>query len=321
MSTHLKEHLETLKALTSEAKTEQDIAELVSVIKTFSANHSYKKKQPVLLSFALLSAIGFFASFILYPDGFLHFWLGLGSLILFASFFTRARESKNTGDAIAQRAIEIKNGLTWVAVDDRKLWFELKQKFPIFRAGDESQRISAFYQGLTPDGVPFSLFKFTYVDVREEEETDSDGNTSKKTTKTTHHVYGALSNIPNLSGLAINSKMYKQKWDSTSRKFNKKFRVSCENEMVPAKLFTPPVILMFEDQFIQLKNMQTANSEQCFIFSNKIIPATHIKGSIKKTERFICQLENPPVIAELETAKELLDFLNSKFNKTYKEVG
>ncbi|KZN58777.1 hypothetical protein [Pseudoalteromonas luteoviolacea] len=321
MTDPLKEHLAKLTLLSHQAATKQDIKHIASLIEKFSQSHSYQKKQPIVLGTLLFSAIIGTATFIDGSQESVSLTMGAVFIVSLLIFLTRSLQATSVGKEIFRKAIEIENELECQTFDGKKLWYELRKKFSVFNEGDEGQHITALYNSKTECGEAFSLFQFTYVEVKEEEETDSDGNTTKKTTRTTYHKYGLLSSIPNLSALSINAKFFKGKWNSASKKFNRMFRVRCESEMLPAKLFTPSVILEFEERFKALKAFEANNEEQCFVFSSKIMPSTFVKGSIKKTSEFIDSLESPPKIAELQTAKELISYINSKVNKNLKKVS
>jgi hypothetical protein len=321
MADPLKEHLAELSRLSQLATTKQDIKHITSLIEKFSQTHSYKKKQPLVLAVILLSAVFGIATVL---DGRLEGiapLLGATFLISLIVYFSRASKATIAGKELMCRAIEIENKLSPQKIDGEKLWYELQKKFPIFNDGDEGQEITKLYSSTTECGIPFSLFEFEYVDVDEEESTDSDGNTQTETTRTTHYTYGVLCHLKNLSGFSINSRLYRGKWNTASKKFNRMFRVRCESEMLPAKFFTPSVILEFEERFKALKAFEANNEEQCFVFSSKIMPSEFAKGSIKQTSEFLNSLENPPRIAELHTAKELISYIDSKVNKNLKTAS
>ena len=229
--------------------------------------------------------------------------------------------STNVGKSIITKSVEIFNGLEAKEIDGRVLWSELKDKFPLFLRGDESQEITQYLQGVTDKGVTFHLFEFMYVNVDVTESEDNDGNKKTKTTRTIIRIYGLLTIIPNLSGFSVNTKRYKIKWTSTSKIFNKKFKVYCDSELNAAKFFTPSTVLKFEDHFNSLRSIDVRSDHYvCIETESGIIPSNVKAKRIKNTEEFLSQLENPKVLLLLNSSKELIDLFYLKSNNNIRET-
>jgi len=322
-------HFEELKKLSSKANSHKDILEISNKIKKFSSGHGYSSQQPYIKSLFLLSAAAVALTFLFANVDALNYLFNVdfqiysvASCVIFASVFLHREGTKSIiTDNVAIKAVEIKNELKHLTFDGYELWLELRKKFPLFNCGDESQRISQLMSGTTEEGVDFNVFEFTYVTVREVEEKDSDGQKTTKEERTTHEESGILAVVEGFNGFTINTNRYDIKWSSSSKKFNDRFKIKCANELTAAKFFTPSMVLTFEDNYVDLLSMDVSDGASiCMQFDRKILPSTVNVKSIKNTDEYVKQLENPPELLVLTQAKEVIDIINSKTNNKLKRA-
>lgn len=313
----LKNHLGELKAHAVTAKTPDDIDKVAAHITRFSKTHNYKFNQTLALLGLFLSALAlalsFWAQMDLSYDA--RIWLrilaGAVGLFCIVIVYMRFSSVKSTGDQLYVRAVAINAGIERdYEFNGKHYWKELRDIFSIFDCGDESQEITKRYLGGV-DTTPFTLFEFKYVKVTTSRTTDSNGNSRTSKKRTTHFKYGMLVQFTQFNFLSLNVRRFSQKWDSASRTFNKLFKVRCASEILAAKFFDPKVVLAFTDKFNYIKSLDVnPQSVACIELPKDIFP-THVKKpSLRKAANFVQQLQKPAQIPMLESAKELIQFIN-----------
>ena len=314
----LKTHLAKLEDLRVSAKSRDDIPSIVEEIKEYSKSGSYTFQQPFVI---YLLFISFFLTLIIYANSSSDEGLMLAgaSFIVFIgsvfAFFSKKKQVKNAGRNLGHTALALANNLVPnEAFNGRELWKDLKRQFRLFRTGDESQEITALYDGKTEDGAFFQLFEFKYVDVTEEEDEDSDGNKTTTKRRTTHYEYGVLIHMPSLPLMTINTRsQFKEKWDSASKEFNKKFKIRCSNPVETAKFFNPACVLKFEESFKNIRYLDmTPSSYVCISAKSDIFPKSFGVPHIKKTDEYISYLSVPPKIEALRVLRDFVDYSNSR---------
>ncbi|WP_052380101.1 MULTISPECIES: hypothetical protein [unclassified Pseudoalteromonas] len=316
----LNTHFNELKDLSSKAKTHEDILEISKKIKDFKNGYGYSYQQPYILTFFFLSLAALLVSFLSENETTI-IASSISSMIFGVILMHRGGKKADIASNLVVKSVEIKNGLVKQSINGKDLWRDLKSKFSLFNCGDESQEITELLLGTTDQGVEFQIFEFQYVDVREVEEEDSDGNKTTKEERTTHSITGALTKVDNFSGFTINTSGYKNKWSSASKHFNKRFKIKCANEILAAKFFTPSTVLAFEDRYTGLLSLDFKDfGDICLEFDSKILPSNMRVKSIKKTDEFIHQLESPIELEVVTQAKEVIDLIYKKTNRKLKEA-
>lgn len=320
-NTALENHLAELGSATLAATNQQDINAIAEKIQCFSASNKYQVSQPVIGTLTLICALAAPILFVLeakralFVDSSLILLTAAAALILSIIYFARRRKVKSIGNEIFYKSVAIANGL-WqeYQFDGRQMWQELRKQFGFFKCGDEGQNIVSLYHGKTEDDKDFRLFKFKYVEVQEEEDEDSDGNKTRRTTRTTHHKYGILTELPSFKGIVINaSNRHKEKWDSASRAFNKRFKIRCANPVEAAKFFTPSTVLKFEEEFSGIKSLDVhENNLACIGLQREVLPDSSKAPKLKNAENFVSMLLSPPQLTELNTAKSLISHIHLK---------
>ncbi len=325
----LKEHLSKIETQCVAATSKSHIEELIAEIIEYSQSGSYSVKQPItklIMGICLfILVITFFEPNRWGGDSFIPVVICAGGVLILSLlvFFGRKGKIRHTTDEVFYKATAIHNGLQQkYDFDGREMWSSLKNEFPFFNKGDEDQRISRLYEGLANDGTVFSLFEFEYVEVREEEEEDSDGNKTTKETRTTYHDQGCIVEFSTFTGITINSNRYRDKWDSASKSFNKKFKVRCLNSVEAAKFFTPSAVLMFEDEFNILESLDVLeNSKACIGVVKSVLPTNVKTQSIKNTDEFLEYLRTPQTLPSLESTKKLIAYINERTTNNFKKVS
>lgn len=314
----LKLHLTKLEDLRKSAKSQDDIPSVIEEIKEYSKSGSYTFQQPFII---YLLFISLFLTLIIYAnsssdEGLMlagaSFIIFIGSVI---AFFSKRKQVTNAGKNLGYTVLALANNLVPnEAFNGRELWKDLKKQFRLFRAGDESQEITALYDGKTDDGAIFQLFEFKYVDVTEEEDEDSDGKKTTTKRRTTHYEYGVLTRMSSLPLMTINTRsQFKEKWDSASKEFNKNFKIRCSNPVETAKFFNPACVLKFEESFKNIRYLDmTPSAYVCITAKKDIFPKSFGVPHIKKTDEYISYLSAPPKIEALRALRDFVDYSNSR---------
>jgi hypothetical protein len=313
----LKNHLDELKAHAITAKNEQDIAKAAEHISRFSKSHKYQFNHTLVfigLGLAFLTAVlSFWSQMDFTYDQ--RIWLRIGSGLVavpcIAIIYLRYALIKNVGNQLYVRSVAINAGIERdYDFNSKAYWKELRQIFPLFNCGDESQSITKRYLGGV-DTTPFTLFEFKYVNVTRSTTTDSKGNSRTTESRSTHYKYGMLVQFIDFNYLCLNAKRFSTKWDSASRAFNKLFKVRCATEIQAAKFFDPKAVLNFADKFSFLKSMDVnSQSVACLELPKSVFPSQVSKPSLSNTDDFVQQLRNPARIPMLDDAKSLIQFIN-----------
>jgi len=327
----LKEHLVKLEKHCKVATTKEHIEDVVSEIEEYSKFGDYSLKQPVVTSIIFMSIFAIVVPLILKNIFNIHIEIfggmvigGFYAFIIFiVVYFYRKAKVFGVGSEAYYKSVAIHNNLVEeYDFDGYEMWSSLRKEFPFFNAGDEGQEISKLYKSKAEDGTGFSLFQFKYVEVTEEEEEDSDGNKTTKTTRTTCYQFGCIVELVAFNGITINSGRYKEKWNSSSKNFNNRFKVRCSNSIEAAKFFTPSVVLKFEDEFSVLDSLDVLDNSKACLGLNKSVFPTHLKPpAIKKTEDFISHLRNPQTLSSLQSAKQIISYINERTKNKLKKAG
>lgn len=299
------------------AKSANDIDKVAQRIDVFKNHQQYKFNHSfafIGLALALLSILlSYWGQMDLSYDQ--RIGMRIAAVVIAAasiiSIWLRYASVKRVGDQLYVRAVAINAGIERdYDFDGKAYWRELKDIFPLFICGHESQSITKRYLGGV-DTTPFTLFEFKYVNVTTHQTTDSKGNSRTSKTRTTHYKYGMLVQFSNFNYLSLNTKRFSVKWDSASRAFNQCFRVSCLSEIHAAKFFDPKVVLAFADNYSFVKSMDVnAQSVACFELPKNVFPTQVKKPSLRKPDDFVQQLKAPAQIPLLESAKRLIQFIN-----------
>jgi len=313
----LKDHLGELKAHAITAKSKEDIDTAVQYISRFSRRNAYKFNHTLAIIGLILASLVFLLSFwakmdLSYDQ---RIWMRIGGFALgvvcIANIWLRFASVKGVGDDLYVRAVAINAGIERdYSFNGKSYWRELKSIFPLFNCGDESQSITKRYLGGV-DSIPFTLFEFKYVNVTTHYTTDNNGNSRASKSRNTIFKYGMLVQFTQFNYLCLNAKRFCGKWDSSSRTFNKLFKVRCATEIQAAKFFGPKVVLAFADKFNFIRSMDVnAQSVACFELPKDIFPTQVKKPSLRKPTEFVQQLRQPSQIPMLENAKNLIQFIN-----------
>ena len=313
----LKQHLGELKAHAITAKSKIDIDKAAQTITSFARSNGYKFNHTMaLIGIGLASLLGLlsFWSQMDVSDG-QRLWMRIGGLVLglfcIAIMWRRFSSVKNIGSQLYVRAVAINAGVERdYEFDGKAYWRELKSSFGLFKCGDEGQCITKRFLGKV-NNTSFILFEFKYVNVTRSTSTDSNGNTRTSESRSTHYKYGMLVQFSEFNYLTLNTKRFATKWDSASRTFNKLFKVRCATEIQAAKFFDPKVVLAFADNFGFIKSMDVnSQSLACFELPKHVFPTQVKKPSLRNADDFVQQLRQPAQIPMLESAKQLIQFIN-----------
>lgn len=317
----LKNHLAKLENLRISAKSKDDVSNIVQEVKEYSKSGTYSFRQPFIIYLIFISLFLLLITLAYDPSDPSDSELPLGGTSLlfflgsvFAFFYNRSRVS-SVGKRLGHTVIALENGLVpSSAFNGRELWIALRKQFNLFRAGDEGQIITSMYDGQTTDGTLFQVFEFKYVDVSEQEEEDSDGNKTTRKTETVCYKYGVLTHLPSLPLMTINTRNgVKEKWDSASKAFNKKFKIRCSNPVEAAKFFTPACVIKFEESYQTLLSLDmTPNSYICISTDKSVFPTNSKVPKINEKSEFLAYLQEPPKLKDLDVIKEFISYVNSR---------
>ncbi|MDT0593313.1 hypothetical protein [Glaciecola petra] len=315
----LKTHLAILQARAIHAKTSEDISVISKLIQEYSAKHQYSHNNSLLwLSLAIAGLVGglsYWQQLHITQDTrfYMQVLSAITGCLTLILFYMRYAEIKRVGDAVYIRSVAINAGVVRdYQFDGRSYWKQLSGMFSLFNTGDESQTITTRYLGGMPGDehqgpTPYTLFEFKYVRVTRS--TNSKGGT--RTSRSTHYKYGMLVQFSDFNFLSINVNRFPNKWDSSSRAFNKRFKVRCASEIQAAKFFDPKAVLAFVDEFSFIKSMDvTPSSVVCFELPKEIFPSKVKTPSLTNTTTFINSLETPHKLPALEQAQKLIAFIN-----------
>lgn len=315
----LKAHLAILEARAIHAKSSEDISGIAKLIEDYSANNRYSHNNSLLWASLIFSifvgALSFWQQLYITHDA--RFYMKavsiITSLLTLVLFYMRYAEVKRVGDTVYIRSVAINAGVVRdYKFDGRSYWQQLKGMFSLFNAGDEGQTITARYLGGVPGNdnqapTPYTLFEFKYVRVTRTQ--TSKGGT--RTSRSTHYKYGMLVQFSDFNYVSMNVNRFPNKWDSSSRAFNKLFKVSCASEIHAAKFFDPKAVLAFVDDFSFIKSMDvTPSSVACFELSKDIFPTKVRTPSLGQAKAFVKALKTPQRLPALEQAQKLIAFIN-----------
>ncbi|MBF7073117.1 hypothetical protein ISG33_06860 [Glaciecola sp. MH2013] len=320
---NMKLQLAELRARAVLAKSEADIHKAADVISAFRSQSDYSFNHTWSYVGSILGCVMFMLAW----WGQMDFnpserlWvkaggavLAIGSLVV---IYLRYKDVKTTGDDLYIRAAAIQAGIERdYDFNGKAYWQQLRSLFSMFDCGDEGQCITKRYLGGV-DNTPFTLFEFKYVKVRRSHTTDSNGNSRTQKTRTTHYKYGMIVQFDNFNYLSLNTRNsangFNQKWDSSSHRFNKLFKVRCSSEVLAAKFFEPKVVLKFEDDFSFVKALDlTSQSVACIELPKEVFPTQMPTPSLKNTSEYLDMLRSPAQILLLERTKELIRFINEE---------
>jgi hypothetical protein len=318
-NSRLKMHLAELRARATLAKSDADIKKAADIVKNFAVQTQYRFNHTWSYIAAVLGVVmfslGTWAQLELNQSDKL--WVQAGGVVLvvasLAVIFLRYKAIKDTGDALYVRAAAIQAGIERdYEFNAKEYWQQLASLFSLFNVGDEGQSITKRYLGGV-DSTPFTLFEFKYVNVTRSTSTDSNGNTRTTTSKQTHYKYGMIVQFEDFSYLSLNVRGLPEKWDSSSRRFNKLFKVRCASAMKAAKFFDPKTVLAFEDQFSFVKSLDvTSQSVVCIELPKEVFPTRMATPNLHKTDAYIKHLLAPAELPLLNGARDLIHCINEQ---------
>ncbi|UZE97916.1 hypothetical protein [Alkalimarinus alittae] len=291
--------LEKIDIARQSAKTAEDINRIASEIEHFAQTGDFQYKHTHLLIFFIISALVALifwvtgqADIIRDDTSTISSLVALATgLFVFAIGFSQNRNKVlKVSKALLLKSTLIDNNLESAAFNGSLLWKELKQDFPDFRRGDESQYIDELYEGRFDGEViqfKYRLYSFHYVDVETRTYTEYNSSSELHETKTetvrhTRYRYGILMDFPCGSDFCLSTtglKPYKFKWKTTNRLLNRKLAMTASNELTLAKLLQPAVVLKFEQSLLGFKQpclQVQGQGRLCLsVSSNRILPSTH----------------------------------------------
>lgn len=313
----LKAHLADVEAHVRAAKNATDIKEIAAKIEKHAQGNEYKFNQTLPIIGFVLS--GLFALFAWWEQisirndqrTMLLFIGGLIACICLTIIWSRFSRIKSVSVLTYVRAVAINANIERdYNYDGKSYWNELRQIFSLFNCGDEGQTITKRYLGRV-EQTPFTLFEFKYVDVSTHTSTDGKGGSTTSKQRTTRYKFGMLVHFSDFNYVSINVKRFSNKWDSSSQRFNRLFKIRCASEIAAAKFFDPKTVLTFIDNFHFLESLElTAQSVACIELPKEVFPTQIKSPNLRDHELFIRHLRNPASIPLLEKSKELVQFIN-----------
>jgi hypothetical protein len=239
--------------------------------------------------------------------------LGLaGPIVLIKSYSSKRHLIQNVSNQLLLKSHLIHNRLESSGYSDRDLRRSWKAEFMGFNRGDESRFINRYYTGsydFEEIHIDYELFRFHYVIVEIRTITTYNTATKKNETRTetirhSHYRYGIIMDFPYAQGLCISNEgyTYPEKWTTSSKQFNDKFKVTADQQMTCAKVLQPSVILKLIDEIGWLSDMTleiNRNSKLCLTCINSAILPSHEGITLTDTKKHLHALRYPEINTNL----------------------
>lgn len=205
---------------------------------------------------------------------------------------------------------------------------DLASRFAEFDRGNDTRELTALYQGHYEGEIhrfDYQIYTFHYVIKRETTSTDSDGNTTTRTERTSHYRYGLLMPFPFSKGLILSNdgvvSGHGHEYKTASPDFNRQFRIRAEDELDAARLLSPAMIETLHDLKDKVFRPVLAVSydhELCLAFGDSDIISLKRHYGLENPQAFAEEISGH---ANLEKLNALLDLIHEMMRLTDNNFG
>lgn len=261
-----------------EAKTSQDLLDLIDEARSFNGNFQYNNRDILIyLGIDLIIMLFSYLMLQLFNHGFWGITLIITVIALIpiiGLYFSRRKSISGLADDIFWKDLYIDNNLSF-SDDYRYEISALKNRYQDFRRGNYSQSIeqllSSFYLH-EEESFNFHYYHFHYVDERIVEKTDSDGKKTIEKKYDHYDRYGVILPYEVVKNVSIihNPKMVGHNtsdYEPSSLNFRKLFKVKTQDTFQASKLLTPSIVEFFESLPQEFKDIVIEFKENEFLLS------------------------------------------------------
>lgn len=329
----LEQFLQSLGQQITQAQSREDLRAILHSVKSFGRPLRFNNKV-YWLSLSTALFIGSIALVYLfsYPNNVAVPWLagisGLVAAIFCVLIYKRRNNINRLSDALFVRDVYLDNGWQEEPYQGKKKAAQLAQQFSEFKRGNHLREIEWLvkgqYQG-SEHQFEYHAYQFHYVDQRQvtSTRTDSKGRVTITTRTVYDHYYryGLYLPFEFVKNIAISSSwfggLFSGSYKPASVEFNRKFKVSAQNELAVAKFLKPAVVVEIEDMGKELPelNLEFSSAGQLCVSYGKNICSWQRQQGLEEPEAFLREIERDQKCQQLHnTLKRIYTLMRHSDN-------